>query len=156
MIRAVSDTPCWTLDHEHDSEWVRHYPTEHEANKSLWDQRKEAREDLSEGATMADERPDLVTSTAMAETAPCLELICDGCGLADGLEEMVDPGNGAHYDSVDDLTLSDEFWTRVGDQHFCRDCPVPREAEDDGRTPGPDDVPLIGLDDAGKLQDVAP
>lgn len=154
-IRAVKDTPCWVLDHETEWDWRPHYATEQRANESLWDQRKEAREEeLGPGDTMAEIRPDLLTSVARREPRPCLELICDGCDQALGMDgELVDVGSGSHFEDVDEITISDEGWTMSGAEHFCSTCSAARPLlEDDVRATGPYDDPLIGLDEVGQVK----
>jgi hypothetical protein len=153
-IRAVRETPCWVLDHEDQDDWRPHYSTEQAALASLWEQRREARDDeLEPGDTMAEVRPDLLESTARREPHACLELLCDGCGLALGMEgELVDAGSGSHFDEITELLIREEEWMTSGGQHFCRDCLTARSLlEDESQVAGPYDEPLLGLDDNGRV-----
>lgn len=147
-LKAVSATACWELPYQDDNEWRRHYATVDEAMADLAEEIKEATEDLYPGDKLEDERPDLLDSSPRQNTYLCCWLICDGdCGLAMGLEEMVDLAQGSHVQADDVQQFVNEWgWREVdgGRRHYCSRCTVPVDQEAEARRPGPDDVPLWG------------
>lgn len=136
-IRAL-DSRCWTLAAELDYEYLPHYATEMIALRELADHVDQARDEGEETCLNVDQ-----------EKHPCLQLVCDGCGLALGMEGELDAdGHGLHFPDIDAIVLDDESWTsHVGGQrHRCEDCgPDPHDEGDTSRLPGPDDVPLFPL-----------
>jgi hypothetical protein len=124
----VSAQPCWVLPHDEDSEWIPHYATEAEALK--------------------EREPD-ETGKPVQLARICVRLLCDGCEAEYGFEEMVDPGHGMHLDVADGpWWIHTAGWSEDDQGHdWCPECPVPESVERDlSREPGPDDVPLPGME----------
>lgn len=160
MSAVVIAQPCWVLEHHADGsrEFIPHYGSELDALMEWARECDEARDDwLRWSATeraevpLEEEYSSLWGSSVSRNPDPCIELVCDGCGLALGHEgEMVDPGAGMHILSSElDPVLDAEEWQvdhDAGKDH-CPDCdpPSPAPAEDLARRPGPNDVPLLNI-----------
>lgn len=151
---AAGETPCWELSHEAEEEWRPHYVTELEALHALARRWNEEREEFlasaRPGETFAEEWPDLVSSAADQMPEKCWRLVCDGCGLADGMDgELVDVDQGTHYPNDGRPEWLDQTadWVVLdgGRLHLCDVCAVGAPDLEDPRRPGPDDVPLFDV-----------
>lgn len=100
-IRNVQETPCWQVATDLAEDLIPHFETEALATAHLtdWDLESDV-------------------GVQQAYSRPCVEIICDGCGLIFDAEEAT------HLDPADPLgwiDFADLNWSERDGKHYCEE-----------------------------------
>lgn len=154
-LRDAQAMPCWELPHHADEadfrDYFPHFSTREMALEDRADDLRQLKGDYDDPDDLRDARRQLMKSMPTQRSRVCVYLVCDGCdGELDHESDVVESGRSGLHIDPDDITptfLADYSWTGTREgRHRCPTCgPEPMSAEDQARTPGPNDLPLFTI-----------